>query len=275
MDLGIFEPVAGLIVYGDRDGISGVDPAAPADPPTTVQLTSEAGMPLGWSSDGTRLLIMRTSRGEERLFVLHADGSETPVTERPMSIRGATISPDGSRVVWAGSTETRAIALYAVDVDGGRPEVLREGQGLVQQPTFSPDGMRIAYVDGSGDHGHSVWLMDADGSDAHQILSNERTAGAGHVHGLAWSPAGDRIALEFSGGDGRAAVYTFGTDGSAFTPVITGGDGLYWSPDGSRIAYTRGGRLAIANADGSNVLRFGFGAAGPWHPGTLENGAGG
>src|SRR5688500_5743075 len=37
--LGIFEPVAGRIVYGDQQGIWGVDPAAPPDPLTRVQLT--------------------------------------------------------------------------------------------------------------------------------------------------------------------------------------------------------------------------------------------
>src|SRR5688500_3900573 len=58
VDLGIFEPVAGRIVYGDQQGIWGVDPSAPAYPPMSVQLTSEAGTPLGWSSDGTRLLIV-------------------------------------------------------------------------------------------------------------------------------------------------------------------------------------------------------------------------
>jgi Tol biopolymer transport system component len=235
-------------------------------------MTSPPGVPLGWSSDGTRLLIMRPGDREEHLFVLHADGSETQVTATPMEIRGATISPDGSRVVWAGSTQTRDIALYAADADGGRAELLREGQiGLIQQPTFSPDGTRIAYVDGAGDHSHSVWLMDADGSDAHRIVANETTLAAGHVHGLAWSPAGDRIAFELRD---DAAIYTFAADGSDFNRVITDGDGLYWSPDGSRIAYTRGGRLAIADVDGSNVLRFGFGVAGPWHPGRLENDAG-
>ncbi len=56
--------------------------------------------------------------------------------------------------------------------------------------------------------------------------------------------------------------------------VITHGDRPYWSPDGSQIAYTiawledpDGCGLAIADADGSNVLTFG-------HPSTLENGAG-
>ena len=55
--LGIFEPVAGRIVYGNKFGIWGVDPTRPADPSATVQLTSDDATPLGWSKDGTRLLI--------------------------------------------------------------------------------------------------------------------------------------------------------------------------------------------------------------------------
>ena len=280
VDLGIFEPVAGQIVYGDQDGIWGVDPAAPADSATRVQLTSESGTPLGWSSDGTRLLIMRQSGVGQAgfmptrlLFVLHADGSETQVTKQPVAIRGATISPDGSRVVYAAG-----IGLYAVSADGGAVEVLASARnGSLEDPTFSPDGTQIAYDDGTGDHSHSVWLVDADGSDARQILSNSSTTGAGHVYGLAWSPAGDRIALGLEG-----STYTFATDGSGFMRVITQGDQPYWSPDGSQFAYTiacpeapDACGFAIADADGSNVRTIGVGRSGPWHPGMLENGAGG
>ncbi|MEP7040410.1 MAG: LpqB family beta-propeller domain-containing protein [Chloroflexota bacterium] len=274
VDLGIFEPVAGRIVYGDARSIWGVDTVAPADPATRVLLSSVSDIPLGWSSDGTRLLITRGIRGQERLFVIRADGSETQLTTDPMLISGATISPDGSRVVFAGGEGT----LYVVDADGGPAEMLLgPGEHDVQQPTFSPDGRRIAYTSGGGDHSNDVWVMDADGSDAHQIVSNEWTARAGHVRGLAWSPAGDRIALGLEG-----TIYTFATDGSGFTEVIAHGDQPYWSPDGSRFAYTCVSDLArcglsIADADGSNVREFGYGASGPWHPSefVIENISGG
>ena len=276
-DLGIFAPVAGRIVYGDRDGIWGVDPTGPADPETRVQLTPEAGIPLGWSSDGTRLLIMQTIRGEQvvaegpgtsRLVVLHADGSETQVAERQAWIPGATISPDGSRVVFATYQ-----ALYSVDVDGGRPVLLLEGgEDEVYAPTFSPDGAKIAYVVGSGDHSHRVSVMNADGSDAHQILANDTTRGASHVLGLAWSPADDRIAF---GND--VDTYTFAPDGSGFTQVLADGTRPYWSPDGSQLAYSPlclqdedGCSLAIANSDGSDARVLGFARSGPWHPGGAE-----
>jgi Tol biopolymer transport system component len=206
-------------------------PRVGGDPTQTpVEVAPGAGTPLGWSSDGTRLLIQR---GNETLLILHADGSETKVADiskfnDPGSARpaGATISPDGSRVVFAGLTKTSEEghlschdgALFAVDAEGGPAEVLWESQvpqnGIVRYPTFSPDGTRIAFADGYCDHDHSVWVMNADGSDAHQIVANETTLGAGHVYGLAWSAAGDRIALQFEG-----ATYTFATDGSDFTQV--------------------------------------------------------
>ena len=280
-DLGIFGPVAGWIVYNDEQivplGYEGrlwaVDPDSPEDPIASdpVPLRPVNAKPLGWSRDGTELLIMRTSADPngpgsgQLLSILHADGSKTPVTTDPMQIWGATISPDGSRVVFAGTTGA-GMALYAVDAHADSAEVLLEhDDDAVYEPTFSPDGTQIAYVTGAGDHSHHVWVMNADGSDAHEIVFNESTE-VGHVLNgmhLAWSPAGDRIAL----GSVDDAIYTFAPDGSDFTRVIPGGRTPYWSPNGSQIAYTTGSGLAIADADGSNVRTFGFGASGPWHPG--------
>ncbi len=92
------------------------------------------------------------------------------------------------------------------------------------------------------------------------------------MRGLAWSPSGDLIALGLEG-----STYTFASDGSRFTRAITRGDGPYWSPDGSQIAYTvactelpEGCGLAIAAADGSNTRKLGVGTSGPWHPAPIR-----
>ncbi|MET1231935.1 MAG: hypothetical protein ABWY52_03680, partial [Candidatus Limnocylindrales bacterium] len=202
-------------------------------------LVGEAGNILGCSRDGMRRLIKGLAGN---LFVLHADGTETQVSE-PLSgssditgsarPTGATISPDGSRVVFAGKTvrgrSCHDGALFGVDADGGPAEVLWKSQvpqnGIVRFPAFSPDGTQIAFADGYCDSDHSVWVMNADGSDAHQIVTPDGTPlGGGFVHGLAWSPAGDRIALQYQGfgpGFEGLALYTFATDGSGFTK---GGD---------------------------------------------------
>ena len=239
-------------------------------------------LPLGWSSDGTELLLLREDPTDQTfpydryLYILHADGTETQVTSEP--VEGAAISPDGSRVVFA------AGGLYVVDVEGGQPvRIAQEGNS----PTFSPDGTQIAYLSLPRDGccvqtgREHVWVANADGTDAHEILADEPALAKG-VFELTWSPAGDRIAMGNTL-ERHVAIYTFAPDGSDFTEVITGGMNPFWSPDGSQIAYilpygeplTAGRPLVIADADGSNVRVFDFGGVGPWHPGVLEDGAGG
>ena len=280
VDLGIFAPVVGRIVYCDNPDLWSVDPSAPS-PVSTQELVGDGlcgptnTWPLGWSSDGTQLLVVRedpTDVEGRHLYIIHADGTETQVT--PRRVGGAAISPDGSRVVFA---DDRSDGLYVVDAAGGQPVRIAHGE----EPTFSPDGSQIAYLGlprsgccvGSGrEH---VWVANADGTDAHEILTDEPALDKG-VFGLAWSPAGDNIAMENTLG-AHVAIYTFAPDGSDFTKVITGGANPYWSPDGSQIAYELLSPgpygLRIADADGSNVQAFGFGSSGPWHPGTLVNGA--
>jgi WD40-like Beta Propeller Repeat len=219
--------VAILGPYFKQLGVAGLPSALPPAPtatpgPSPVLVGPRDGSPLGWSSDGTRVLVQK---GVLNLFVLHADGSETQVAEQPAGFAdlhgsarpsGATISPDGSRVVYAGLTKVGASchngALIAVDADGGPAAVLFKSQlpqnGIIRDPTFSPDGNQIAFVDDYCDSDATVWVMDADGRDAHRIVG---PLGVGHVEGLAWSAAGDRIALLLD-----LASYTFAADGSDF-----------------------------------------------------------
>ena len=116
------------------------------------------------------------------------------MTTDPIDDLEATISPDGSRVVFAGRTEGAACTA-STPTAGPLTLLLEARRRQVAAPTFSPDGTQIAYIVGAGDHSHHVWVMNADGSDAHEIVFNESTRRARGTHDLAWSPAGDRIAL--------------------------------------------------------------------------------
>jgi Tol biopolymer transport system component len=286
VELGIFEPIAGQIVYYANSGLQAVDPNAQSPVATQLNLGPEKTTdrqfaaftaPLGWSSDGTKLLVWHEDPTDDtfpyarHLFILHADGTETQVTSKP--VEDAAISPDGERVVFAAEGK----GLYLVDVEDGQTVRIAE-EGAT--PTFSPDGTQIAYL-GLPRRGccvktgrEHVWVANADGTDAHEILEDEPALDEGGSE-LTWSPAGNRIAMENSR-QGHVAIYTFAPDGSDFTKVITGGFNLYWSPDGSQFVYGRPARdgVSLADADGSNVQELSFGGPGPWHPGTLETGGG-
>jgi hypothetical protein len=112
VDLGIFEPIAGRIVYYADSSLWGVDPNQTSPASTLVRLGAAGQfasrtVPLGWSSDGTKLLFLREDPNppdrqppfESLLYVLHSDGTETQVTPGP--VRNAAISPDGSLVAFS------------------------------------------------------------------------------------------------------------------------------------------------------------------------------
>jgi Tol biopolymer transport system component len=75
------------------------------------------------------------------------------------------------------------------------------------------------------------------------------------------SPTGNRIALGVKKSDDYAQVWVFDLAARTITQLTTdGGDYPSWSPDGSKIIYTRtqpgDGGLWVMNADGSNQHRI-------------------
>lgn len=288
--------VSGWITYGDKSGIWARDLRSPGDPADRVRLSSTQGIPIAWSTDGSKLLVLRDNGG---LFVLNSDGAQTQPTDFAPG-NGADLSPDGATVVYA-----MGRAIYVMDAEGGTPRLVRsagerlfedsrcpEYEGCVgeqrpivtslQEPKFSPDGTQIAYFDGIGDSGHSLRVMDIDGTDMRVVVENRMTLDVGHVFGLDWSPDGEHLVFAITDGtfsasvgllDDDRGVYVVGVDGSGLRRVAIDGLDPYWSPDGSHIAYTRPdpqdpadgrGSLEIVRLDDLQVQNFGDGESGPW-----------
>lgn len=285
VDTGIFSGMGGWIAYGDASGIWAMDPERPE---IRKQLSPHPGEPLAWSSDGSKLLILRQSgraRGPfgSALYVLNADGSETLLIDAGARhlLSGGSFSPDGSKVVYANLlSDGSASGIYVVDAAVGTPRRLLEarrlpayGRGvrsMLMAPTFSPDGSQIAYIDGMGDHDNSLRVMNADGSGSRALLKDHGVMWDAFTGGLVWSPDGKRLA--FGLGYIPDTIYVVSADGSGLSRVIKKGARPEWSPDGSRIAYERMNasatwHLEIANADGTHVQRFSnYVRSGPWNP---------
>lgn len=261
-------------------------------------MADEPGQPLGWSSDGTKLLIARvdidgTAEGRLGLAVLNADGTESRVASGTTYL-GGSISPDGSQVIYSDAFSGKP-GIYTVGADGGTPRLLHRpeprpdpepapGQEPAMfdretyYPVFSPDGSQIAYFDGHGDWGHRLRVMNADGTGSRTLYESE-----GHINGLAWASDGQR--LIFGNDDG---MWRIGIDGSGFTRMDVPGGFPDWSADGSWVLYVRARSLYLARADGTQATELssaplGWGYAPPaflgarwsrgWNPLPLEGGA--
>jgi hypothetical protein len=283
---GIFADIHGWMVYGDRTGIWAMNPSRPADQEPKLVI-DRPGQPLGWSSDGTKLLIARSLDDEPRrdseydLLVLDADGTENRVARGGFYLDGS-ISPDGTQVIYSDAWSGNA-GIHTVGTHGGTPRLLlapepHEQQGTVFDretyfPVFSPDGTKIAYFDGHGDWGHRLRVMNTDGTDSRTLHDSDN-----HIRGLAWSPDAQRLIFADDVG-----VWAIGIDGSGLAKVAGSSPawtGSYpsWSSDGSRISYQRDRKLYVANADGTQATLFahvssGWGRSAQWNPLPLEGGA--
>jgi len=204
------------------------------------------GTPLGWSADGSRLLV---ETGPGFLHLADATGSEVATIPVPLcavtSLTGTeasdctsqndfALSPDGTRVAFVRSNANgdNSTVVAILDLNSGRsteltatrttnpplPEVCNTGnkirtcQGDDGNPRWSPDGRRIVF--------DRFWMSPEPGAT--------------------W----DSGALFVVDADGRNLRRVTPTGLEAVDPI--------WSPDGTRVAFTN--NVMVVNAGRTSVL---------------------
>ena len=154
-------------------------------------------------------------------------------------------SPDGSQLVfYAGQ-----ILKMNVDGSGLSQLTLRGRNGY---PSWSPDGSKIAYdSDFESEVGHVVWVMHSDGTQARNIstmateewrMPSWRPDGQQIVHIRYADEVGFRpeiYTMNTSGDDSRRITHRRGRES---TPRF--------SPDGGRIAFSADGQVWLMSASG-------------------------
>ena len=191
------------------------------------------------------------------VYTANPDGSELDkITDTPGYDAEATISPDGSKIVFT-SVRDGDLEIYTMDPDGSDVRRLTHEEGYDGGAFFSADGRKIVYrayhptdAEELADYRSllgdglvrpstlEIFIMDADGSNKRQITSN----GAANF-GPFFHPDGERIIFSSNlhAPDGRNFdLYLINVDGTGLERVTTHPefDGFpMFTPDGSRLVF--------------------------------------
>jgi len=152
-------------------------------------------------------------------------------------------------------------AVMAMRPDGSRRVQLTTDQSVYAAPAVSPDGQTIAVAFGAWD---GIYVLDRFGKGRTKLI------GGGSFDGTpAWSPDGTKLAFRrlvhrLYGDVGR--IFVVNRDGTGLrqlTPEPTNNnenpyDGdPSWSPDGTRVLFSRSGEMSFINLDGTGLVSTG------------------
>lgn len=278
-----FGPAAnGRIVYVS-DGQLWTAAADGSDARAITLGSSTKSLPL-FSRDGTRIAFLEYSVSPSpTLVVSRVDGSnQVTIVTYAEAMRHVSWSPDGRSIaysLWIPFDGGQRDRTFLAASDGSSPpKQIGDPDMSAFNPAFSPDGKRIAFVsdlapgfcgatDCVGGDTFALQVMSSDGTDIRRLAHatiQPRIDVERYARLVDWRPDGSSIL--FTGHDitkrFASGIFSVVPDGSSAPSRIDTGPGsafgATWSPDGSRIAFIRGGagrwELVVSEPDGRNPI---------------------
>ena len=223
--------------------------------------------PYGWSPNGQKILFTKGSSingSDTRIWTMNADGSnKVQLTNTSMIDHIPSWSPDGGKIAFGRCDTSFVCDIFTMNADGSNQTNLTpDNPNDDDAPKWTPNGSKIVFGrQTSADNGdYNVYVMNADGTNK-QSLTNDPVQ---TYSPSAVSPNGNLVAM-YTRPDGiHTDIVTIGIDGSNLTNLTNNSDydnfGA-WSPDNTKIVFTRGlgsatYEIYVMNADGSSVVRL-------------------
>ncbi len=231
-----------------------------ADGTDQKRLTANPGKDLytQWSPDGQTIAFLSDREGKWKVYLMASDGSsQRRLTAGDSEELWPTWSPNGKKVAFAARQDnSNAWEIQVVNADGSNKRVLTDNWLDVEDLTWSPDGRWIAFTADVGNNVYRLKIISSDGASIREI----RTDSWVDMH-PSWSPKPGKIAFisMFHEKDGQHLIVA-DIESMAWTDLTDDihAWGFSWSPDGERLAYTRGaqGGIWIINSNGSGQPVF-------------------
>jgi dipeptidyl aminopeptidase/acylaminoacyl peptidase len=203
--------------------------------------------------------VTRSRVHKEHVIVVSLDGSTQTVTGVPANAESPTMSPDGHTIAFVASKHgTPQLGLIRTDGTGLR--FITDSQLTPFTPAWSPDGSRIAFAQSvlfGQTLGQDIFIINANGTHLRRLTSDGRSIDQWPT----WSPDGTTIAYSVSGkGPGDSGFYKtqeiWTVPAGGGKPVRLTYNNVFddmpsYSPDGTTIAYSQGGRIWVMDANGT------------------------
>jgi hypothetical protein len=301
-------PATAGFAYTDEKGLWAVDGEA-----GVRQLVAGEGLNLPIISPDRSWVAYRVQRDDHsELWVVRWEGAdaalllnerEIPVTDLPAGyterrlndvqwLPGRDVLAVTTMAIPGSADLAPSMELWQLDVESGSLQRVAD-MGRAIRPFYSPDGTQFALLQygTEADPTGSLTLVNADGTNSRVALRFPAgPATASSDSQIAWLPDGSGLWAYLpdptpssearnspaAGGllNGATLYRVPSTGNDAQSAGRVDGTQVFWSPDGSRLAYTRAGvdgalDLFLANADGANPQLYaslGNGSFTNWSP---------
>lgn len=222
---------------------------------TTEGFENLSGYPTPWSPDGSALLYTSNRTGTSDVWILPADGS--PPRQLTNDVRddgNASWSPDGRWVAFE-SNRGRQNDLWVVPAAGGEARRITDdalNEGLLG---WRPGTEEV--VHNTGRNRRALWSYTLASGEERQLTPDSLEVGSFNT-----SSTG-QVAVSIVRGGGVSDLATLPIGGGEPRIILRDarGDGGWWSPNGSKIAFISSRTGAnphawVMDADGSNLRQL-------------------
>lgn len=228
-------------------------------------LASSVGVPAYAAPELSAMIFTSNREGTTEIYSASRSGDNMKkLSNNDIEEQSIAASPDGSKIVYATSSDRGPSTLAVLDIKTGKETVIATTPGNeYQSPVWSPNGEHIAY---------SMTMLDTDSQfmsciTVMNIVTRETRKVSCADQALmspSWSPDGQRLLftqfVAATGGD----LYTVRPFKNEERQYVRSGFSGVFAPVGDKIAYTAWdaryvNQIFIVNSDGSSPRQLTYG----------------